>query len=41
MMRSDLHITLADDTDIGYAEVGESDGPRCCTCTAAQVAAWR
>jgi hypothetical protein len=26
MMRSDLHLTLADGTDIGYAQVGEPDG---------------
>jgi hypothetical protein len=28
MMRSDLHLTLADGTEIGYAEVGEPDDSR-------------
>jgi pimeloyl-ACP methyl ester carboxylesterase len=26
MMRADLHLTLADGTDVGYAEVGDPDG---------------
>jgi hypothetical protein len=41
MMRPDLHLTLADGTEIGYAEVGDPGGAPVSTCMAARAVGWK